>query len=528
MSVLTLSFICFLLTVLVLYYVVPKKTQWIVLLAASCVFYLSFGAKYILYILTDSLLIYVSARQMNKIDEKQRQAVRAVEDRASKKAVKAQFQSKKKRLLICTLIAVFGILVAVKYSVFLYRQICSLGSLLLLPPGFFPEYRGLVAPIGFSFYTFQSTGYLLDVYWKKYESEKNYARFLLFVSFFPQIIQGPINRFDHLSDQLFAQHAFDYHRFSYGCQRMVWGFLKKTVVADRISPYLSDIFANYTNSSGLNLLCAAFMYSVQIYADFSGYMDIFCGFCEILGIDMAENFERPYFSKSVAEYWRRWHITLGAWFKDYLYYPIALSRFAQNSSKRAKKRFGQHIGKNTPAIIALVLVWFLTGLWHGASWAYIAWGGLNGFFIIFSMLFEPLYDKAKSALHIRESSRMWHAFQVLRTFCLVTMIKVFPEVGTFSDGVGFFGSMIRNMRIPTGVWDILPAPKGSLDYPCLALMVALMFTVSVIQRKRSVRDYLHEKPVVLRWGVYLCAVLILLLLGGSVEGTGGGFMYAQF
>ncbi len=527
MSLISLTYIAFLLAVCVLYFVLPKKAQWIVLLAASCAFYLSFGAKYILYLLADSALIFASARRMGVLGEKQQAAVRTAESREEKKAIRAVYQKKRKTLLQWTLVAVFGVLVAVKYSVFLYEQFCAV-STYFSPAVDFPAYRGIVAPIGISFFTFQSTGYLLDVYWKKVDCEKNYLRFLLFVSFFPQIIQGPINRFEPLSAQLFAPHDFDYRRFSYGCQRMVWGFLKKMVVADRISPYLADIFAGYTSCSGLNLLCAAFMYSVQIYADFSGYMDIVCGFCEILGIEMAENFERPYFSKSVAEYWRRWHITLGTWFKDYLYYPIALSRFAQNLSKRTKKRFGAHIGKHTPAVVALVLVWFLTGLWHGASWAYIAWGGLNGFFIIFSMLFEPIYDKAKRALHVREDGFWWRAFQVVRTFALVTMIKVFPEVGSFTDGVGFFRSMILNFRIPTGVWDILPAPKAGIDYPILILMVGVMFAVSMIQRKRSVRDFLHARPIVVRWGIYLCAMMILLLFGGSVENAGGGFMYAQF
>lgn len=527
MSILSLSFIVFLFLVLVLYYIVPKRMQWLVLLAASCAFYLSFGAKYICCLLADSAIIYASARWMGRMDDRQASAVGAAADREEVRTVKARFRKQRKALLICTLIAVFGVLAAVKYSAFLYQQVCALAGWIRPAAPALPAYSGIVAPIGISFFTFQSTGYLLDVYWKRYAGEKNFLKFFLFVSFFPQIVQGPINRFDALSAQFFTPRDFDYGRFSYGCQRMVWGFLKKMVVADRIKPYLAEIFAGYGSFSGWNLLCAAFMYSMQIYADFSGYMDIVCGFCEILGIDMAENFLRPYFSKSVAEYWRRWHITLGAWFRDYLYYPIALSRAAQRAGKRARKRFGAHIGAVVPAAIALAPVWLVTGLWHGASWGYIVWGGLNGFFIFLSLLASPLYQRAKTALRIRESSFLWRAFQVTRTFVLITMIKVFPEVGSFRNGVGFFRCMLLHLRLPTGIWDVLPSPKGNMDYPCLTLMIALMIAFSLIQRKQSVRDVLQRVPIVIRWGVYLFAVL-LLLLGTSSVSIGGGFAYAQF
>lgn len=530
MSLISLSYILFLFAVLVLYYALPHRFQWIVLLAASCAFYLSFGPQYIVFILVASAAVYCATRYMDSQSAAQKAELAASPDltREEKKAVKARYENKRKRALVLTLCLNVGMLVVFKYTPFLTQQISSLVSVFSFSSVQLPVVKSIVAPIGISFYTFQTTGYLVDVYWKKYKSEKNFFRFFLFASFFPQIVQGPINQFDRLAEQLYAQHSFDYHRFSYGCQRMIWGFLKKLVVADRISPYLQDIFAGYAEKPGLMLLVGAFMYSVQIYADFSGYMDIVCGFCEILGIDMAENFERPYFSKSVAEYWRRWHITLGAWFKTYLYYPIALSHFAQNAGKRSKKRFGSHIGKNTPAVISLVVVWFTTGLWHGASWAYIVWGGLNGFFIIFSMLFEPLYDKTKTALKIRESSRLWQAFQTLRTFVLITFIKVFPEIGTLSDGVGYFRSMVANLSIPHSPWDALPAPMANLDYPVLLGMIACMFLVSMIQRKQSVRDFLHARPVVIRWGIYIAALLCLILFGGSVQTLGGGFMYAQF
>lgn len=526
MSVLSLTFIVFLFAVFLLYFLVPKKCQWIVLLIASCIFYFSFGIQYFLTVLFTAGTIFVAANYMEKLNEKKKEILKSNKDftREEKKKIKNKFAKKRKIIFIVTLVLNFGLLAFFKYTPFLMEQVNNVSLLVFdTEPLSIPN---IIAPLGISFYTFQSTGYLIDVYWEKYKPEKRPLRFLLFVSFFPQIIQGPINRYNLLNDQFHIPHSFEYKNFSYGCQRMLWGFFKKAVIADRLSLYVLDVFENYSEYSGISVLFGAFLYSIQIYADFSGYMDIFCGFCEILGIKLSENFERPYFSKSVAEYWRRWHITLGAWFKDYLYYPIAFSKFSLNAAKVTKKAFGTHIGKTTPAVLALMLVWFTTGLWHGANWAYIAWGGINGFFIILSILLEPLFDKAKKFCRINETSRLWVAFQTVRTFCLVTLIKVFPEVGSFSDGCNFLKSIVVNFKIPTSLQDIILPVQRTMDIPVIALGVAAMFAVSLIQRKEPFRDYFRRLPIAVRWFVYLVGILMLLILGQSFEA--GGFMYAQF
>ena len=495
-------------------------------MTASCAFYWSFGAKYFLSILFTAGTIFVACNFMEKLNEKKKEAIKAAGNisREEKKAIKNKYAKKRKFVFIVTLIMNFGLLAFFKYTPFFVVQFNNISGLLFhSEPLMIPE---IIAPLGISFYTFQSTGYLIDVYWEKYNPEKNPFKFLLFVSFFPQIIQGPINRYSLLSDQFNTPHFFEYKNFSYGCQRMLWGFFKKAVVADRISPYVLDVFENYSEYSGVSILFGAFLYSIQIYADFSGYMDIFCGFCEILGIKLSENFERPYFSKSIAEYWRRWHITLGAWFKDYLYYPIAFSKFSLNAAKVTKKIFGVHIGKSTPAVLALILVWFTTGFWHGADWSYIAWGGINGLFIILSILLEPVFVKMKKNCRVCESSRLWVAFQTLRTFFLVTLIKVFPEVGSFADGCNFFRSIIANFKIPVSLYDIILPIQRTMDIPVIVVGVVAMLFVSLIQRKESFRDFFKRTPIVLRWVVYIIGILLLLIFGQSFED--GGFMYAQF
>lgn len=526
MSIISLSFILFLLAIVFLYFCLPKKCQWVVLLVSSCAFYLSFGPKYFLTILFTSMSIFLSSNYMENLKKRQKDQIKKIDNptREEKKTIKKLFAKKRKMALCLTLVMNFGLLAFFKYTPFLSEQVNNIS--ILFSQGPILKVPEIIAPLGISFYTFQSTGYLIDVYWEKYEAEKNPFKFFLFTSFFPQIIQGPINRYDLLNHQFHTPHSFDYKNFSFGCQRMLWGFFKKVLIADRLSFYVSDVFDNFSEYSGLSVLFGAFLYSIQIYADFSGYMDIFCGFCEILGIEMSENFERPYFSKSIAEYWRRWHITLGSWFKDYLYYPIAFSKFSLNSAKSARKLLGDHIGKNTPAVLALILVWFTTGLWHGANWAYIAWGGINGFFIIVSMLLEPLFEKSKVLFKINEKSKCWRAFQTIRTFGLVTLIKVFPEVGSFSDGCNFLKSILTNFKMPASIYDvILPIHKTS-DLPVICIGVAAMFAVSLIQRKISFREYFSKAPIIVRWAVYICAIVVLLVIGQSAGA--GGFMYAQF
>ena len=390
MSITSGSFLLFALALTVLYFLVPKHGQWMLLLLASAVFYCAAGLQYGAYILFTALSTYCGARWIGRLAAQQQAYLKANKEQLSreeKKAYKAGNKARRKAVMIAALLLNFGLLAVFKYGDFVLTQLNRAAALLGSGPVHGP--LGLIAPLGISFYTFQSMGYLVDVYWEKCAPEKNIARMLLFVSFFPQIIQGPISNFSQLAPQLYAPHSFSAARLGSGLQRMLWGFFKKLVIADTLAPYVQAVFANYTEYSGVAVLVGAFLYSAQIYADFSGYMDIVCGLCEIWGIQLAENFQRPYFSKSIAEYWRRWHITLGEWFKTYLYYPVAVSHFARNAGKRWQKRFGGSVGKTIPATVALLIVWLTTGLWHGASWAYIAWGGVNGAFIIFSLWMEP-------------------------------------------------------------------------------------------------------------------------------------------
>ncbi len=529
MSIISFTFLIFLFSVFVLYYLVPKRFQWVILLAASIVFYTAGGIQSLGFILTTATTVYIGAIAMQKLAEQQKQYLKenkAVLSKEEKTAYKTKTKKKRKYWMLAVLLLNVGLLCFFKYFHFALEQINAI--LHLTGATEIQDTFQFIVPLGISFYTFQATGYLLNVYWEKTTAEKNYAKMVLFVSFFPQITQGPISEYDQLSAELFAEHTFSYKNYSWGLQRLLWGFFKKMAIANVLSPWVGDIFQNYGSYAGVTVLIGAFLYSIQIYADFSGYMDIMCGFCEVLGIRLTENFERPYFSKSVAEYWRRWHMSLGAWFKNYIYFPIGMSTWSRKLAKTTRAKMGKHFANTFPATIALLIVWTATGMWHGASWAYISWGLVNGLFIILGMWLEPVYETCRNKLHLSSDIWAWRAFQTIRTFILVTFIKVLPEVGTLKDGVGLLKRIFTNYTIPATFSEWFPYVTARNTLCMIAFSVVVMFVVSLIQRRQPVRQWMHRIPVVVRLGIYVVMFLGIVYYGIPASMEVGGFMYAQF
>ncbi len=528
MSITSLLFITFIVLMLLPYYLAPVKKQWIVLLIASIIFYLSIGSWRIIYIIITSSSIYVATRWIDCISGKTKEYLsinKATLTKEEKKLYKEKTRNQRKWVMIATLVLNFGILCVFKYCHFAIEQANTLLS--FWGNSTIDNSFNIIAPLGISFYTFQATGYLVDVYWGNCTVQKNYFKTLLFVSFFPQITQGPISDYNQLSEQFFKEHKFEYENYAMGFQRVIWGLFKKLVVANMISSYVVDVFENYSQYTGITVFIGALCYSVQIYADFSGYMDIMCGICKMFDIKLAENFIRPYFSKSIAEYWRRWHITLGEWFKKYIYYPIGVSKWNRNLGKKCSARFGKHVGSTIPASVALVVVWLTTGFWHGASWSYIAWGGVNGLFIIASLWLEPVYQKTKGILHIKEDTYWWKVFSVLRTFILVTFIKVLPEVGTLKEGFGLWMRIFTEHSIPQSFHELLPFVDQKLDFLVIIFGILLIFVLSMIQRKISLLKWFNKFPLIIRCTGLIVLLLLVITFGIAVNG-GGGFMYAQF
>ena len=531
MAYTTLLFLLFVIGTFVLYFAVPQKYRWIVLLAASYVFYLSYGVKLAAYILFTTLTIYGAALWMGKAGGGVKERLKAEGlTREAKAALRAEGKRKKRRILLLGMLANFGILAFLKYGNFVIGNVN--GALNLLGGAAALPALDIVVPIGISFYTFQSIGYLIDVYRDKYPPCRNAAKFALFLSFFPQILQGPISRYDQLAPQLFQGHAFDYRRVKSGILRIIWGFFKKLVIADRAAVLVNFAVENALELQGFQVAFAVLVFMAQVYADFSGGMDISLGIAECCGISMVENFRRPHFAQSISEYWRRWHITLGAWMKDYLLYPLSLSKAFARMGKRTRKWFGNYWGKQIPTCIAMGVVFMAVGVWHGAAWKYIAFGLYNGGLIIAGILFTPLLAKWNDRHHlVNTEAWSWKFMRILFTFFLVFIGKYFAMSWGAGRALAMIGATFSTFN-PWVLWDGSLYEMG-LARPEVMVMfgaLAVFFVVSLLQEKGyRLRESLARQNMVFRWAVYLVALYSIIIFG--VYGFGfesASFIYQGF
>lgn len=536
MSITSLSFILFIICLFIVYYLVPKKYQWVVLLVASIGFYLFAGVTSIIYILATSLSIYFATNWMQKLSDKKKVYLKENKSSLSKQEKKDYKEKNKKQrrvILVFTIIFNFAFLGVFKYSHFFIDQINSVLGLINVAE--INNKFSLIIPLGISYYTLQAIGYTVDVFWEKTRAENNPLKVLLFVSFFPQITQGPISEYNFLSSELFKEHSLSYENFSRGFQRMLWGFFKKMVIADTLSPYVTTILGGYEKYTGITCLMGALLYMAQLYADFSGYMDIMCGYCEMLDVKLTENFRRPFFSKSISEFWRRWHISLGAWLRTYVYYPVAMSGWNQKLSQKSKKLLGDYGSGKLAATVPLLFVWFSIGLWHDASWTYILWGFGNAFFIISSTWLEPVYTKIKAKLHIKDEAVWFKLFQMIRTFVVFMGLEIVAAVSAMGgNGYDYVARIFINRDLPNSLEGLFPSTEGLGGQFLIMLLLAiigilLMFIVSVIEESRCpIRDYLNKLPLLIRLVVMVILTIIIITFGVQASWGAGAFMYANF
>lgn len=540
MSFTTINFILFAAAAVLLYFLLPlKKYKWTVLLAASYFFYLCAGYKFAAFILFTTISTYLFALWIEKVSQKSKATVKenkSVWDREQKKKYKNKIKIQKRLIMALVLVLNFGILAFLKYYNFFAG---SLNDLLgIFGISFSAPTLKLILPLGISFYTFQSMGYIVDVYREKITSEKNPFKLALFVSFFPQIIQGPISFYDQLAHQLYEPHKFDFTRFKHGMQLILWGYFKKLVIADRAVIALNTVLDNYTAYNGTTISFTVLLYALQLYADFSGGIDISRGIAQIFGIDMVQNFKRPYFAKDINDYWRRWHITLGAWLKNYVFYPIAMSKQFINMSKNIKNtkfgstKAGAHIAKVLPTSIASLIVFLIVGIWHGANWKYVGFGLWNGLIIMISILLKPVFDFVLKKLHINPKSFLYGIFQMFRTFLVVLVGYVFDIAPSFSGAVNMIKMSLFDQNIRAGIEQICNLGVGKKDYAILLVGMFIVFAVSVVQERNSqtsLRVMLDKRPLILRWSLTVVCIITILIFG--IYGPGynpAEFVYMQF
>jgi D-alanyl-lipoteichoic acid acyltransferase DltB (MBOAT superfamily) len=399
----SLPFVCFLAATLLLYYLVPKKCQWVLLLAASYVFYWIADWRYLIFIAVTTVSVWFLALKIEGINKEQTDYLKQHKTEMSKderQAYKGRMKAKRWKYLLLCLIFNLGILSVTKYTNFVINNINS-----FLSDAKALRMVDIIVPMGISFYTFQSLSYVIDVYRGKQEAQKNVFKFALFVSFFPQLVQGPISRYGDLAPTLLGEHDFDRKNFSYGMLRVLWGYFKKVVIADRIINGVTTLLSG-PESTGIYVFVAMLFYAFELYCDFTGGIDITIGIAESMGIRVAENFNLPYFSKNIKEYWNRWHMTMGSWFTDYIFYPISVCKPMLKLTKWSKKHLPRPIARRMPVYLSSLVVWFATGIWHGAAWNFIVWGLMNYVVIMISQELEPRYSRFHKRFNVKGKAPM--------------------------------------------------------------------------------------------------------------------------
>ncbi len=494
----SVDFLIFFPIVVVFYYLFPPKVKQLWLLIASYFFYMCWNAKYALLILFSTIITYISGLLLELLKEN-----KYVEKKKNRYRKLVVFFSFGLNLAILVYFKYFNFMLDMLNRVFSYIHIQ------LNIPAF-----DIILPVGISFYTFQALSYTMDVYRDEIYAEKNFFRYALFVSFFPQLVAGPIERSKNLLIQLSTPHKFNFVAARDGFLLMLWGFFLKIVLADRIAIFVDTVYGDYTAYAGWYLMIATMLFAVQIYCDFSGYSVIAMGAAEILGIRLMENFDAPYYARSVADFWRRWHISLTSWFKDYLYIPLGGSR---------KGKLRKYLNK--------LFVFFVSGLWHGASFSFIVWGGINGLYQIIGEMLLPVRNKIIKMLHLNRESLGHKLLCTGITFFLIDFSWIFFRANGLREAVGIIKNIVT-VKNPWILFDgsLYECGLDSKNFCLMIICLCILFFADYCKYKDiKIREIIIKQDYWFRWMTIVLSVCMILVFG--IWGAGydaASFIYFQF
>ena len=487
----SIQFLIFFPIVTILYFVIPHRFRWFLLLAASCYFYMVFKPVYILILGFTIVIDYFAGIFIEKSVGKQR-----------------------KFYLIMSLVANIGVLAIFKYYNFINL------NLMWLLEGFDLKnpipFLDIALPIGLSFHTFQAMSYTIEVYRGNQKAEYHFGIYALYVMFYPQLVAGPIERPQNVIHQFYEKHYFDYQRVTDGLKLMAWGMFKKVVIADRLAVMVDIVYKDPYQHKGLPLLVATVCFSIQIFCDFSGYSDIALGSAQVMGFKLMKNFDRPYFSKTISEFWRRWHISLSSWFRDYLYFPLGGNRVS-----KWRREYN------------LFIVFLISGIWHGASWTYVIWGAIHGFYLVFANQTEGFRNKIVDALGIKKLPTLYKIIQIITIFCLTSFAWIFFRAMKVNDAFYIIQSMftglgeqLHQLGNKAFIEKNVFLGQGATNFVMVIFALIVMEIVHLNQRGRSLREVINHKPILVRWVLYYGIVLAILFLG--MYDKPAQFIYFQF
>jgi alginate O-acetyltransferase complex protein AlgI len=506
------AFLIFFPLVTTTYFLLPHRFRWMLLLAASCYFYMAFIPKYILILAITITVDYFAGLGLEKFDGR-----------------------KKRWVLIASILTNIGMLAFFKYFNFANENLALLAK--FIGWNYPIQSLAIILPIGLSFHTFQSLSYTIEVYRGHQKAERHFGYLALYVMYYPQLVAGPIERPQNILHQLHTEQRFDYQRVTDGLKWMAWGMFKKVVVADRMVLFVNPVYNDLTNHNGPALVFATLAFAIQIYCDFSGYSDIALGSAQVMGVKLIKNFNHPYFARSISEFWRRWHISLSTWFRDYVYIPLGGNRVAQ-------PRW----------LFNLFLTFLISGLWHGANWTYIIWGALHGLYFIFSALTEPVWRQLSTLARLDQLPRLKIAISTLRTFSLVTFAWIFFRADSLTDALyivrhlvsGWPSYLAQSWNImqegfqkttELGLYSLVdalfkiiaPLTEESRTVIALtSLALIILIVIEVLQYRGDFLEQLHQRPVYFRRIVYASLVAVILILGTSYASVQQAFIYFQF
>jgi D-alanyl-lipoteichoic acid acyltransferase DltB (MBOAT superfamily) len=479
------TFLIFFPVVATIYFVLPHRFRWAWLLVSSCYFYMAFIPVYILILF---FLIGI--------------------DYAAGILIEGAVGSRRRSYLIMSIVANVGMLAVFKYFNFLNANAHVIAEVFHWPYGV--PALNIILPIGLSFHTFQAMSYTIEVYRGRHKAEHHLGIYAVYVMFFPQLVAGPIERPQNLIHQFYEKHYVDYARVADGLKRMAWGLFMKVVIADRLARYVNVVYNNPNSYEGLTLVVATFFFALQIYCDFAGYSHIAIGAAEVMGFKLMRNFNRPYLSRSISEFWSRWHISLSSWFRDYVYIPLGGNRVS------------------TPRwYYNLFVTFLLSGLWHGANWTFVIWGALNGFYLISSLVTRSVRDRIAAMTGLMRYPPLHAVIRVLVTFTLTCFAWVFFRAGSLHDAAHIIShTFVRptpHQFLPDGL-----RAEGitKLEVAFSSLLILGLMAYETVGSRINLRGRFELQPAWVRWPAYYALCMSIWLLGISTEAK--AFIYFQF
>lgn len=502
---------------LIVYSAVPQKAKKYVLLVSSYVFFYLISGELLAYLLLITLSMHYFGLWLDRVRGQMEIKIKSV-DKDQKKIVKAEFQHRSRLIIAFAVVLQIGGLLSFKYTGFFASNINSLLS--LFNSKVLIDVPKIIMPIGISFFTLQAVSYLIDVYRGTVKADENLLRLALFIGFFPQIVEGPICRYSQTAEQLWNVKGISYQNLTFGIQRILFGLMKKIVVADRLNMLIKNVFDQYDQYDGAIIALAAVCYTIQLYMDFSGTMDAVIGTAQIFDVGLPENFERPFFSKTISEFWKRWHITLGTWFRDYLFYPVTMLKKMKSITSSARKKIGNHYGPLIAGSAALFAVWFCNGLWHGADWNFLFFGMYHFALILTGNMIEPLVNRFNALFHIRPEHWLYRALQIIRTVVLVIIGEMFFRANGLAAGLAMFKRMVTDFHF-SALNSIVIGKLGidSLDFIIVGVTIILILAVSILnERKVSVRNCIAKRNIAVRYAIWYLLILYIVIFGAYGEG----------